>query len=628
MDEEKITALYERLSHDDEMVGDSNSIRYQKKYLMEYANSNGFPHPTHFTDDGISGTRFDRPGFVAMMKEVEAGHVGTIIVKDMSRVGRDYLKVGQCMELLRQHGVRLIALNDGVDSFKGDDDFTPFRNIMNEWYARDISKKIRSTFQAKGKSGKHVASTTPYGYLKSHDNKEQWTVDKEAAAIVQHIFQLTIDGYGPYQISQKLMEKKVEIPAVHMARLDTGLQKNPQVKNPYAWSASTVAGILKKREYLGETVNFKTRKHFKDKKSHYVPENQWMIFENTQEPIIDRDTFDNVQRIRGNARRYPDGWGEAHPLTGLMYCADCGGKMYVHRTYNGKRNPQYTCSRYSKVPVGKLCRSQHRISESAVLTLITEILKAIAKFAHNDRNEFIQTVRETQVSKEASEINRMKSQLAADRIRASELETLICRIYEDSILGKLPPDRYAMLDTQYTKEQKAKSAEITQLETSIADYEDSKKSAQKFIALVDKYQNFDTLTTTMLNEFVEKILVHERAQKGSQSTTQEVEIYFNFVGRYIPPHFGEVELTPEEKEKIRKAEKRKEKLHRNYLKRKASGKEKEYIDKAKAARKAERDKKEEALRAEDMAKGIFIPVKYLPKKEVQEREKLAETMCE
>ena len=318
---ERITALYERLSHDDELQGESNSITNQKKMLELYAEDNNLTPFRHFTDDGISGTRFDRPGFMAMMKEVEAGNIGTIIIKDMSRMGRDYLQVGQIMEMLRQRDIRLIALNDGVDTLKQDDDFTPFRNIMNEWYARDTSKKIKSTFKAKGNSGKHVASSCPYGYLKDEHDGDHWIVDPEAAAIVRQIFAWTMEGFGPYQIAQLLKEKKVEIPAVHMARFGQGLNKNKTFKDPYNWGSSTIVNILKKREYLGHTVNFKTRKHFKDKKSHYVSEDQWVVFENTQEPIIDQETFDTCQRLRNNVRRYPNGWGETHPLTGLMFLA-------------------------------------------------------------------------------------------------------------------------------------------------------------------------------------------------------------------------------------------------------------------------------------------------------------------
>ena len=381
-------------------------------------------------------------------------------------------------------------------------------------------------FKSKGMSGKHLTGTVIYGYLWD-EKREHWLVDEEAAAVVRHIFALAMEGYGPYQIATKLSEEKIEMPAVHLARYGEGVNKNKAFADIYRWSASTVVEILKKQEYLGHTVNFKTRKHFKDKKSHYVDESEWTIFENTHEAIIDQETFDNVQRIRGNARRYPDGFGEAHPLTGLMYCADCGGKMYVHRTYNGKRVPQYTCGQY----------------------------------------------------------------------------------------GKLPDARYKALDTQYAKEQDALEIEIAELEKAVTGYEQSQKSAEKFIALIDKYENFDTLTNTMLNEFVEKILVHERARKGSQDTTQEVEIYFNFVGRYIPPALQPVPLTPEEQEELRKKEERKDRLHQNYLRRKANGKQKEWEERYTAKRKAQVEAAKAAIRAEAMEKGIFTTISQLPRQE-------------
>ena len=614
MRNEKITPLYERLSRDDELQGESNSISNQKQMLEDFARRNGLPNPTHFTDDGISGTRFDRPGFLAMMEEVEAGRVEAIVIKDMSRLGRDYLKVGQVMEVLRQRGVRLIAINDGVDSLKGDDDFTPFRNIMNEFYARDTSRKIRSVFKSKGMSGKHLTGTVIYGYLWD-EKREHWLVDEEAPEVVPRIFSLTLEGYGPYQIACKLSADRIEIPVVHLARFNEGVNRSKPVKDPYGWGSSTIVNILKKREYLGHTINFKTRKHFKDKKSHYVSEDEWTIFENTHEAIIDQQTFDLAQKIRSNVRRYPNGWGEAAPLTGLLYCADCGGKMYVHRTNNGKRISQYTCSNYTKVPCGTLCPTQHRINESAVLTLVSDTLRAIAEYSRNDRTEFIHTVQETQVAQQSADISKKRRRLAAAQKRAGELEKLICKIYEDNALGKLPDARYRALDAQYAKEQDALEIEIAELEKAVTGYEQSQKSAEKFIALIDKYENFDTLTNTMLNEFVEKILVHERARKGSQDTTQEIEIYFNFLGRYIPPSLQPVPLTPEEQEELRKKEERKDRLHQNYLKRKASGAQKRYEDKIKAKKKAEMDAKKALIRAEDMKKGVFSTIGQLPKEE-------------
>lgn len=616
---EKITALYERLSRDDfgkddDQQRESNSISNQKAMLEDFAARQGFTNIVHFTDDGISGTCFDRPGFLAMMKEVEAGNVEYLCIKDMSRMGRDYLKVGQIMEILRQRGVRLIAINDGVDSARGDDDFTPFRNIMNEYYARDTSRKIRSTFQSKGKSGKHLTGTVIYGYL-WNEARDQWLVDPEAAEVVKRIFAMTIEGYGPYQIASKLKEEKVLIPSAYLAQHGEGVNKNKTFKDVYGWGSSTICNILEKREYLGHTINFKTRKHFKDKKSHYVPEDEWAIFENTHEPIIDQQTFDLVQKIRGNVRRYPDGWGEAAPLTGLLYCADCGGKMYVHRTNNGKRISQYTCSQYSKVPVGKLCMTQHRINEDVVLSLVSEMLKAIAEYAKHDRAEFVRVVQEAQSSQQTAEVKKQRSRLATAKQRVSELEVLLCKIYEDNILGKLSDSRYATLDAQYEKEQSELTAEISVLEKAVKSYEKHEKDADRFIALIDKYENFDKLTIAMLNEFIEKILVHERDRKGSIQTTQEVEIYFNFVGRFVPPAFGEVELTLEELEEIRKREERKDRLHQNYLKRKASGAQKRYEDKIKERKKTEIEAKKAAIRAEDIAKGVFVPVSSLPQRE-------------
>lgn len=601
---EKITALYERLSRDDELEGESNSIVNQKKILEEYASKNNLTNIIHFTDDGISGTQFDRPGFMEMMNGVNTGNIGCIIVKDMSRLGRDYLKVGQCMEILRQKGVRLIAINDNVDSFYREDDFTPFRNIMNEWYARDTSRKIQSTFRSKGESGKHTASTPPYGYIKDEKDKNKWIVDKKAAEVVRRIFNMTMQGNGPYRIAKILESEKVDIPAYHQQKLGYGLYQSKNFEHPYRWCSSTIASILKKQEYLGHTVNFKTRKHFKDKKSKYVSEDNWLIFENTHEPIIDQETFDNVQRIRGNVKRYPDGWGEYHPLTGLMYCADCGSKMYVHRTSNYKNIPYYTCSAYTKTPCGTLCPSAHRIKAEAVLNLIRETLKDIKKYLDEDNEAFIRSIQNEMEEKEKIEIEKKKIRLTESQNRLQELERLMCRIYEDMILNKIPNNRYEILNNQYETEQVALSKEIKDLEQQVSRYEKETDRARKFISLISRYENFDELTTTMINEFVEKIIVHERDRKGSQTSKQKIEIYFNFIGNYELP---QAELSEEEKQKLeeeeRKIKERKDKLHQNYLKRKASGKQKEYEDKYKARRE---QKKQEKLK---VLKRVGIPMK-------------------
>ncbi len=355
----KFIALYERLSHDDELQGESNSISNQKALLEEQAKKRGYTFIKHFTDDGISGTRFDRPGFESMVRELDQGNIEVIMIKDMSRLGRDYLQVGLFMETLRKANVRLISINDNYDSLEGEDEFLPIRNLMNEWYAKDTSKKIRSTFKAKGEAGKHVASSVPYGYMKSKEDKNLWLIDEAAAAVVRRIFQLTLEGKGPYQICKILEADKIDIPAYHQQKMGMGLHQHKKFEHPYRWTSSTVASILSKPEYLGHTVNFKTRKHFKDKKSHYVSRDQWLLFENTQEPIIDQQTYDNVQRIRASVRRYPNGWGETSMFTGVCYCKDCGAKLYVHRNNNGKRESYYVCSNYPK----KKCVSPHRIKE-------------------------------------------------------------------------------------------------------------------------------------------------------------------------------------------------------------------------------------------------------------------------
>ena len=623
MAKEKITALYERLSREDEKAGESNSISHQKEMLEDFARKNRFPNPVHFSDDGWSGTNFERPQFNAMIREIEAGNVQAVITKDLSRLGRDSRQIANYMELFRTKRIPLITLADSIDTTDPDGDgvyngqnelIITVLNMVNEQYVRDTSQKIKSVFRHKGMSGKHLTGTVIYGYLWD-ENRENWIVDEEAAEVVRRIFNMTMAGYGPYQIAEALRKDGVEIPSVHLARYNEGVNKHKAVKDPCGWGSSVVVNILKKREYLGHTVSFKTRKHFKDKKSHYVDESQWVIFENTHEPIITQELYDNVQRIRANVRRYPNGWGEAAPLTGLLYCADCGSKMYVHRVNNGKRVSQYTCSAYSKIPVGELCPTQHRIAEKVVLDLVAAMLRAIMEFSKVNREEFIRTVQNAQDQNQDSDIRRKKSRLATAKKRTQDIDKLLLRSYEDLVLGKLPEDRYEKMNILYNEEQTALTEEIKELERAIASYNDSLKGAQKFIALVDKYQDFQELTVTMLNEFVEKILVHERAEKGKRDTTQDVDIYFNFIGQYIPPTFKAKELTPEEQEAKRQTEERREKYHQAYLQRKASGSQKRYEDKVKAAKKAEMDAKKDAIRAEDIANGVFTPVKDLPKQE-------------
>ena len=554
-----------------------------------------------------------------MIDEVKADRISVVIVKDMSRFGRDYLQVGTYMEVLRKHDTRLIALNDSVDTLKGDDEFTPFRNIVNEWYARDTSKKIRSAFQAKNLAGKHTSSSVPYGYLKSEQDKNQWVVDPVAAPIVQRIYRMAMEGKGPYQIANILSNEHIEIPAYYHQKLGIGLWKTREIKSPYRWGSSTIVHILTNPSYLGHTCNFKTRKHFKDKKSHYVDQDQWNIIKDTHEPIIDQETYDTVQRMRASIRRYPDGWGEVHPLAGLLYCADCGSPMYIHRTGNGNRTANFSCSGYGKVPVGSKCASGHWVNADSVMSLIQETLREIVRFSKEDEEEFTCIVRSEIENRQSSEMKGQKTRLTACQKRLDELETLLCKIYEDNTLGKLPDRRYQILEAQYTKEQEALEAEIDSLQKEVDEYEQEQKSADKFIALVKKYQNFEELDAVMLNQFIYKIFVHERDYKGVANSPQTIEIYFNFVGK-----FGMQEInSPSEEERaaLKEKERLRQKRHEAYLRRKASGWQDAYYQKTKAAKKAGIDAKKEAIRAEDRAKGVY----YLPNQKCLETEPKGES---
>ena len=595
----KYVALYERLSHDDEQMGESNSISHQKEMLEQYATSRGIRNFRHFTDDGISGTRFDRPGFTEMMDEVNRGHISMVVAKDMSRYGRDHLKVGQLMELLRQKGVKLVAINDGVDTSNGDDDFVPFRNIMNEWYAKDTSRKIKSVFQAKGRSGRHVASTPPYGYLKDKDDHNKWIVDVEAAEVIRRIYKMTLDGLGPYQIACILKQEKVLIPGVYLQRHGVGNHRGHMMKDHYKWTSSTIVSILGRQEYLGHTVNFKTKKHFKDTHSHYVDNDLWVVFENTQEPIIDQETFDLVQKIRSNVKRWPNGWGPAHPLTGLVYCSDCGGKLYCHRTDNGKAKGKFSCGNYTQ----KKCRSGHRIDADDLLATVGRTLKAVHDYIQLDNSRFIKSVEESLSSQQAQDVKTQKKRLAECRHRSQELEMLICKVYEDNILGKLPDKRYHMLSSQYERECTALEQEICELTALLERYTDGASEAKRFMALINKYQDFEKLTPAMANELIDKIVVYERDRKGSTQTTQRVDIYFSFIGAFKPP---EEPIDPETaaalEEERRKIEERKDRLHQNYLRRKANGKQKEWEEKYKARR----EEREAELKAQLMTAGIPI----------------------
>ena len=545
-----------------------------------------------------------------MMNEVKAGNIGTIIIKDMSRLGRDYLMVGQIQEMLRQKGVRLISINDNHDSSRGDDDFLPFRNIMNEWYAKDTSKKIKSVFQAKGRAGKHVASCCPYGYIKDKDDHNHWLIDEDAAEVIRRIYKLTLDGLGPYQIACLLEAERIDIPAVHQQKMGMGNHQSITFDNPYHWSSSSIVKILERQEYLGHTVNFKTRKHFKDTHSHYVDGDLWEVFEDTQEPIIDQETFDLVQKIRRNVTRWPNGWGPVHPLTGLVYCADCGGKLYCHRTDNGKPKGKFSCGNYPP----KKCKSGHRIDADDLVDLVCCTLKAVRDYIEIEPEQFIKTVQDAVSSQQTQDVKGQKKRLTECSKRMEELEKLLCKIYEDNALGKLPDKRYQFLSQQYESEMAGLEQEVSLLQEAVDGFVDGTANAKKFMALIHKYQDFDKLTNAMANELIEKIVVHERDRKGSMQSPQRVDIYFSFIGSFVPPAEPvDPEVAAAQEAERLAIEARKDRLHQNYLKRKANGSQRKYEERYKPIREA----RARELRAALPKRSMTIPEYYAMRAETR-----------
>jgi DNA invertase Pin-like site-specific DNA recombinase len=594
----KITILYERISREDG-DGESNSITTQRTMLESYANEHGFVPFVNIPDDGFSGKDFLRPGWQELMNQVDEGKVGTILLKSMDRMGRNYLQVGMYRELFRERGIHLIAINDNYDSISGEgDEFMPFKDIMAEWYVRDTSRKIKSAFHTRGMAGKHTSSCPPYGYLKSPEDKNQWVVDTDVSDIVKRIFAMTIEGYGPYQIACTLQDEKVLMPGAYLATKGAGLHQHKVFENPYKWGSSTICAILKKREYLGHTVNFKSTKNsYKEKRNHYVPEDEWLIFENTHTAIIDQETYDIVQRLRANVKRRPDGWGYTHPLTGIIYCADCGGKLNVQRINNGKAKPYYTCHNYRKVPVGVDCPTPHRVDADTVMELLKSTLGEIVKFAISDRDAFTKLVREKLSAQQSDDVKKQKKRLTQIKKRAADLEVLLRKIYEDNALGKLPDKRYEEMAVAYEKEQSGAEHEAAELQSVVDAYIDGNERADRFIKLIERYENFDELTTTALNELVEKVVVHERDRKGSAQTTQRIDIYLSFIGNFELPksEVDTAETAAQEAERLKK-EATKDRLHQNYLKRKANGKQAEYERKYEPLRKARFQKRKAAAK--------------------------------
>ena len=569
---EKITALYERLSRDDDMAGDSNSIINQKKLLEDYAAQNGFGNIQHFCDDGFSGGNFERPAWKQMVEAIEAGKVATVITKDMSRIGREYLQTGWYTEVhFREHGVRFIAVTNGVDSIdQRTEEFAPFLNLVNEFYLRDCSKKNRAAIQAKGNSGKPTTCTAIYGYKKDPEDKNHWLIDEEAAAVVRRIFRLSIEGYGVTQIAQILMHDKIERPSFHMARSGIKRCENPvTLSRPYDWYSNTVAQILEKPEYMGHTVNFRTTKEsYKSKKTKWNDPKDWKIFENTHEAIVDPETWKLAQKTRQTVRR-TDGTGVSNPLTGLVYCADCGEKMYNHRklgVMNGKRDPvtglglfdAFDCSTYtmSKRRYDKEC-SCHYISTRALRELILHTIRTVSAYAISNEAEFVEKVRAASEVRQKEAAKELSRKLNRDKRRCAELDKLIQKLYEAYANEKLTEKRFEVLTAGYEQEQEALEKSIAKEQTELDAFNADTVRVDQFLSLARKYTDFTELTTPMIFEFVDKIVVH-KADRSTGERVQEVEIFLKFIGRFdVPmPEPTLEELAEEERRRKHRARNR------------------------------------------------------------------------
>jgi len=584
----KITALYSRLSRDDEMQGESNSITNQKKILEEYAERNGFGPVRHFCDDGVSGTTFERKGFKEMLVEIEAGNIGAVIVKDMSRLGRNYLQVGFYTEVFfREKAVRFIAVSNNIDSANGESsEFAPFLNIMAEWYARDASRKQKATYQAKSNSGKRTTYNIMYGYLKDPNDKDKWIIDPIAAEVVRRIFTLCVAGTGPYEIARILEADGIETPAVHHSRIGTGTHKNIVPKSPCQWLGETVLSILKKPEYIGHTVNFRTRKEsYKEKKQILNKEEDWVIIENTHEAIVDPATWQTAQKAR-KVRRRTDILGEANPLTGLLYCSDCGRRLYNHRhpgrneidPETGKRSyicpkNHYICPNYSRRgPLRESCQATHHITTSAVNALILEAIRRTTCFVQSNESDFVKQIREASALRQNEAAKTTKRQIVKSEKRMAELDTLFRKTYEDYAAERLSQSRFEMLAAGYEKEQGELAVQTDKLKEELKQFDADTFRADKFIALTKRYADLTELTPTMLNEFVEKVVVHA-SEKIDGERTQRVDIYLNYIGQFEAPEEGDgLTDAKREEQRIITEEKAKE---RRYFRERAARKREE-----------------------------------------------------
>ena len=530
-----VTALYARLSKDDELQGESNSISNQKRILETYARDNGFLNYRFFVDDGWSGANFQRPGFMEMMDCVENGEVKCVITKDLSRMGRNYLQVGMFTEItFPKKGVRFIAINDGVDSAQGDNDLTPLKNLFNEWMVRDTSRKIKAVFRSKGMSGKPLTSQPVYGYLKGEDG--HFIIDEEAAPVVRQIYSLCLAGNGPTKIARMLTEQEIPTPGTLEYRR-TGSTRRYHPGYECRWATNTVAHILENREYTGCLVNFKTEKvSYKVKQSKENPEEKQVIFENHHEQIIDKDTWERVQELRKQRKR-PNRYDEVGLFSGLLFCADCGSVMYQQRYQTDKRRQDcYICGSYKKRTAD--CTA-HFIRTDLLTEGVTENLRKVTSYAAKHEARFMKLLTEQTEDGSKRRNAAKKKELEAAEKRIAELSAIFKRLYEDSVTGRISDERFTELSADYEAEQKELKEKAAALQGELSKTLEATANAEKFMKVVRKYTSFEELTPTLLREFVEKIVIHESealdGKRRGKLRRQEIEIYYSFVGKVELP---------------------------------------------------------------------------------------------
>ena len=530
-----ITALYPRLSHEDELQGESNSISNQKRILETYAKQNGFSSLRWYTDDGYSGANFQRPGFQAMLADIEAGKVGTVIVKDMSRLGRNYLQVGMYTEMIfPQKGVRFIAINDGVDSAQGENDFAPLRNIFNEWLVRDTSKKIKAVKRSKGMSGKPITSKPIYGYLMDED--ENFIIDEEAAPVVRQIYSLCLAGNGPTKIARMLTEQQIPTPGTLEYRR-TGSTRRYHPGYECKWATNTVVHLLENREYTGCLVNFKTEKpSYKLKHSIENPPEKQAVFENHHEPIIDRETWERVQELRKQRKR-PNRYDEVGLFSGILFCADCGSVMYQQRYQTDKRKQDcYICGSYKKRTAD--CTA-HFIRTDLLTAGVLSNLRKVTSYAAKHEARFMKLLIEQNEDGDRRRNAAKKKELEAAEKRIAELSAIFKRLYEDSVTGRISDERFTELSADYEAEQKELKERAARLREELSKAQEATANAEKFMNVVRRHTTIEELTPTLLREFVEKIVVHESValdgKRRGKLRRQEIEIYYSFVGKVELP---------------------------------------------------------------------------------------------